>query len=90
MGQALGAVGPGQAVARLLEVGAIRAEFVRITPELLARQDTGREEELLSYLITPFGSALLDFGAQQMGLQDESVRDLMERRLGTEEGRPTE
>ena len=88
MGQALGAVGPSQAIARLLEVGAIRAECVQVTPELLERSDAGRAEELLSYRITTFGSALVDFGARQMGLLNEGVRELMERRISTDEGKP--
>lgn len=83
--QALGAVGPTQAIARLLEVGALRAEFARITPELLARPDEGRAEELLSYQITPFGLAFVAFGAQTMGLLDEGVRDLMEKRIASVE-----
>lgn len=85
MGEALGAVGPSQAIARLLDMGALRAEFVRVSSELLSEGNSARAEELLSYRITPFGSALVDFGAQQMGLLDEGVRDLMEKRISTDE-----
>lgn len=56
------------AIGRLLDLTAIRAEFLRLTPEMLA--PTAGTEEFVRYRTTPFGTALLDHMFEIMGIKD--------------------
>lgn len=84
MGQALGGIARSQAIARLLDMGALRAEVVRLTPELLARTDQPADEEFVTYRITAFGEAIVRYEADKMGLLSKDLQqslDLLHKRL---------
>jgi hypothetical protein len=81
MGQALGNLARAQGIARLLEVGALQAEFVPLTSQLL-NDDSGPAERLVKYKITPFGSAVVDYGFNQLGLFSPENRQLLEQKFG--------
>lgn len=84
VGQVLGGMSRAQALARLLDIGALQAELISVTPELLIRGDETPAEELVTYRITPFGAAIADHGVKQMGLSAENVRPLLERMVSEE------
>jgi hypothetical protein len=87
MGQALGGLARAQAIGRLLEVGAIQAEFVRATPELL-KDNEGPAERLINYRITSFGSTIADYGMNELGLFSPEIRELFEETLGDPARKP--
>jgi hypothetical protein len=86
MVQVLAAVQRSQAIALLLDLGAIRANVLRMTPELLgdlAKQNS-TEPELLSYRPTPFGQALLEYCGEEMGVLEPSLRPALEALFATD------
>jgi hypothetical protein len=74
-GQVLGNVGRLNAINRLLEMGALRALFPKVTPELLEQK--GPAEHYFQYETTPFGSAVFDYGAEQIGLLSPEIQHLL-------------
>jgi hypothetical protein len=85
-GQALN-VGPTlDAIARLLDLTAIRAELLKITGEALANQDFMESGQMVRYRTTPFGTALLEYVVEAMGLDDPIVREHMLRLPRTDPG----
>ena len=78
MGQALGGIARSQAIARLLDMGALRAEVVRLTPELLARTDQPPDEEFVSYRITAFGKAIALYVVDKMGVLSKDLQQSLE------------
>jgi hypothetical protein len=81
MREALGAVARAGAIGRLLEVGAIRAAFIRVTSELLDGGDVPAER-LVEYAVTPFGQALLASAASQLGLDSADISRRLDERAG--------
>jgi hypothetical protein len=79
MRQALSAGARLDAIARLLDLGAIRTEFMKITDESFSAQLDGAAEKLVRYVATPFGSVLFDYVMEKMGLTDPMLRDKLER-----------
>ena len=88
--QVLEGIGRAQAIARLLEMGAMQAELVRLMPEDLSRMNETQTEELVKYRITPLGSALAEYAITQLGMFSEDLRPAVEKMLAemTEEGEP--
>lgn len=78
MGEALGGIARSQAIARLLDMGALRAEVVRLTPELLARTHQPPDEEAITYRITALGEAIVLHAADKMGLRSPDLQQSME------------
>ena len=87
MEQALGAVARAQAIGRLLEAGCLRAEFAKVTPDLL--KDQAAAERLVTYAITSLGSAVAAYGIKELGLFEPGIRESLEAAFGdaAEEGR---
>jgi hypothetical protein len=81
MGQALGAVARGQAINKLLDIGALRADFVRPTADLLENPQAPAEQ-LITYRPSAFGSAIVNHGISEMGFLNPDVRQLLERIFG--------
>ena len=88
MGQALGGIARAHAISRLLEGAAIQAEFVKVTPELL--RDQGPAERLVKYDITPFGSAIADYGIKDLGILSPEMRKHLEEAFGAATANPGE
>jgi hypothetical protein len=76
MGQALTAGPRLDAISRLLELTAISAEFLKVTPEHLATPDS---QPLARYRSTPFGTALFEHVVDRMGFNDPAIRKDVER-----------
>ena len=67
-------VGPRlDAISRLLDLTAIRSEFVRFT-EIIAKQREIDETPLVTYRATPFGKALFEYLLETMGATLPTVR----------------
>jgi len=79
MGQVLSAGARLDAIARLLDLGAIRTEFLRVTAETFATDLDVPAEQLVRYVATPFGSVLFDYVIEQMGVTDPELRDKLQR-----------
>jgi hypothetical protein len=85
MGQALNAGPRLDAISRLLELTAIRAEFFRVTGEVLNNPRAQEEEPFVRYRATPFGVALFEHVMGMMGMDDPQVQEHF-RRLAAEGG----
>jgi len=79
MGQVLGGSSRTRAISKLLDLAALEAEFVKLTPELIRGGDQSSAEKLVAYRITAFGSALVDHAVSQMGMLTGDVRQELER-----------
>lgn len=84
MRDALGGATRRQAIDRLLETGALRAEIVKLTPELLAKGADRPFEELVAYKVTEFGHVVAQYGARELGFQTPEIQRLMEEVLARE------
>jgi len=78
MGQALSAGARLNAIARLLDLGAIQTEFMKITTETFSTDLSASAEKLVTYVASPFGSVLFDYIGEKMGLSDPLLRDKLE------------
>ena len=74
MGQVLGNAARAAAIARLLEMGALRARYLCLTPELFASTDETPATDLLKYECTEFGHAVFREGAARMGLTKPEIQ----------------
>lgn len=86
MGQALGSLERAEAISLLLELGALRAQVLRITPELLRQKGTDPSTPLLSYVLSPFGRALIEALADTMGAFDPKMREHIETIIKNTDG----
>ena len=85
MRDALGGATRRQAIDRLLETGTLRAEIVKLTPELLAQADKPFEE-LVAYQVTELGRAVAQYGARELGFESPEVQRLLEEASGSGDG----
>jgi hypothetical protein len=69
------------AITRLLQLRALDTEYPRLSTEFLQSTGEQRIEEVLSYRITPFGRAVLEFGFEKMGMHDPDVQKAIEALL---------
>lgn len=81
VGQVLGAMERADAIARLLDLGALRMTFTHVTVGVLAGGEEKTWQELLRYHTTPFGEVLFEYGVQQMGLRSPEIQTLLESQL---------
>jgi len=84
MRDTLGGATRRQAIDRLLETGSLRAEIVRLTPELLAIGADKPFEELVAYRVTELGRAVAEYGATELGFQSPEIQRLLEEGLTRE------
>ena len=85
MGEVLGGAPRRQAIDRLLEIGGLRAEIVKVTPELLKGADRPLEE-LVGYKATEFGRAVAAYGVDRLGFHSPEIQCLLEDAAGSGEG----
>jgi hypothetical protein len=82
MRDALGGATRRQAIDRLLETGTLRAEIVKLTPELLAKAGNGPLEQLVGYRVTELGHAVAKYGARELGFDSPEIQRLLEEASG--------
>jgi hypothetical protein len=78
MRDALGNAQRVAAIHRLLDIGAIRASFLRIDPEKYAALKDSPDAQLMSYEITEFGNAVFREGIRRMGLDNPEMAKILE------------
>ena len=79
MRQALGNASRARAIERLLDMGALKTEYLQVTPEILqSAGDGSAETAFIRYYATPFGSAIFEEGTARI-LSPEIVSMLEER-----------
>lgn len=83
MRDALGGATRRQAIDRLLETGALRAEIVKLTPELLAQAPNNPLEELVAYRVTELGRAVGQYGARELGFDSPEIQRLLKEASGS-------
>jgi hypothetical protein len=81
MGQVLSSIDRRIAIARLLELGILRTEYLQMTPAKLGKDDGTPAEALLKYKCTIFGEAVFKETAARFGLSDPAVAEILERGL---------
>jgi hypothetical protein len=89
MGQVLDRSSRTRAIFKLLDLAALEAEFVKLTPEFIRSGDKSAAEKLVAYRITALGSALVDYAVSQMGMLSEDVRRELERMFASDAGGTT-
>ncbi len=81
MREAIGSASRLSAITKLLDLGAIRAEFTRVTVGMLEKEEEEPADGLVSYRITPFGLALFFHLVDELGLTSPEMAPHLERRL---------
>jgi hypothetical protein len=83
MGQVLGGISRANAISKLLETGAIKADLQKVTPELFTSTGKNPAEQLITYKITTLGEALTKFAGNEIFtpeviplLEEQYLKDL--------------
>ncbi len=81
MGQILGSFSQSRAISRLLEIGAIKTQFQKMTPDVLEKSGDSEDAGLLMrYESTELGGAIFNYAANQLGiLAPEMVKHFEEK-----------
>ncbi len=78
--QILGTASRVASIQRLLDIGAIKASYLTVTPETYEKLKT-TTGNLLSYECTTFGSVLFNEGVRRIGLNNPKLAELLENEL---------
>jgi len=78
--QVLGTGSRVASIQRLLDIGAIKASYLAVTPETYEKLKT-TTGNLLSYECTTFGSVLFNEGIRRIGLNNPKLAELLENEL---------
>jgi hypothetical protein len=62
----VGAISKANAISKLLEIGALKADLTRVTPQLLNSKGQDPPEKLVTYKITTLGTALSKYALNEM------------------------
>jgi hypothetical protein len=62
-----------RAIAKLLDVGALRSEPKRVTAAMLAGNTKDKLTNLIAYRITALGSKIIEYGTNQWGLSSPDI-----------------
>jgi hypothetical protein len=81
MGNVLAASTKSPAIRGLLSMGALQTSYLKLTPELLSGGDDTEAEQLLRYEVTPYGGAILEYAAEEMGLMSRENWRILEERF---------
>jgi hypothetical protein len=79
MGQVLSTGARLDAIARLLDLGAIQTKFIKLSEDTFAKSLDTSAEKLVRYVASPFGSVLFDFIVEKMGVTDPKLKDKLDR-----------
>jgi len=86
MRQALGNAAKNAAISRLLELGALKTDYVRFTSELMEQFDLDgpaeQFEQLLKYKPTTFGRVILEYAANEMVGMSPEIQSLLADNVG--------
>ena len=82
MGQVMANTSRARAIERLLDMGALKTEYVQVTPEILQSAGDKLAENMFRYYTTPFGSAIFEEGIARM--ISPEVANMLEERFRNE------
>lgn len=82
MAQAVGSAQRSSAIGLLLELGALKAQTVSVSSEMLQEHAQEQETPLIDYWITPIGRDLVGVLADRMGIFEQEIREHFESRIG--------
>lgn len=85
MGDVLGNAARASAISRLLEMGALRTQYVQVTRELLAQVGDSPDYNLLKYECTEFGEAVVREAATRLGVSAPDVQEVLEKQFAAEQ-----
>lgn len=85
MRDVLGNAARASAIARLLEMGALRTTYIEVTPELLAQIGDSPDYDLLKYECTEFGEAVIREAAARLGMLSPELGAALEKQLAGEQ-----
>lgn len=77
MGQILGTASRVASIQRLLDIGAIKASYLTVTPEVYEELKTATAN-FLTYECTAFGSELFNEGVRRIGLDNPTLLEFLE------------
>jgi hypothetical protein len=83
LGQLIGSMERSEAISHLLQIGAIKAVMTRLTPEVL-KEKANESSDLLTYVPTPLGRALLEVLADEMGAFQPEMREYIDAILASD------
>lgn len=81
MGEVLGNTDRVRAIAKLLDIGAIKAEFPKMTPEIVEDIGDSTFEDVITYRSTGFGTAIVIETTNRLNMQSPEMLDYLERRF---------
>ena len=84
MRQVLANTANNASIIRLLEMGALSTDYPKITPELIKSDADVPAEHLMTYEPTPFGTAILEYAADKMGVMSPEMRTYFEEFIASE------
>lgn len=80
--QALSSAPPNQAIRRLLEMGALRMQFLKLQASVIENLSEASEETLGKYKATEFGRAILEYCWREMRFIAPDVQHALEATFG--------
>ncbi len=84
MRQMLGSLSQSQSIRKLLEIGALRSEFQKVTPEALKESGNSDDSGLIvRYKSTELGAAIFEYASNEVGILQPEMVKYMEERLST-------
>jgi hypothetical protein len=87
MREAVGGMERSRAIGLLLELGALRASLIELTPEILQAPEA--DLPMLEYVLTPFGMALVSHIASEMGALKPEMKAYIESLMPKPQGSAT-
>jgi hypothetical protein len=81
MGEVLGNQRHISAISHLLEIGALKTDYLQITSDLLTDINNLPAEKMLKYKLTHFGSVLIDYVVSEMGILSPEIQQKLEKLL---------
>lgn len=81
MPQVLGSFSQSRAISRLLEIGALKAQFQKVTPRTLAKSDDSEDAGLLMrYESTELGAAIFNYASNELGILEPEMIEYFEEK----------
>ncbi len=91
MGQILGSFSQSRAISRLLDIGALKAHFQKVTPEIMEKNGDSESADLLvRYETTELGVSIFNFAMNELGILQPEMIEYFEKKMSTNAQRETQ
>lgn len=82
IGKIVGSFARSQAISRLLEIGALRTQYQKITPDIVEANSEDRSgSAFMRYKCTEFGKALIEYAVKQTGVFEPDMVKYFEENI---------